>query len=254
MTEHHHDHDWTSQEYVDYWIGQDVTRDEDRQEHLRRMAALLPYGPDAEIRVLDVGAGYGAASRAVLETFPKAHVLLHDFSAPMLQHARQRLGSYENRISQAMADLTDPAWVQAIGEPVDGVVSAIAIHNLRNPEAVARVYADIFTIVKPGGAFLNWELVWPGDAAGAANVRAEVVMEQWRRFEETGVQPSREELLTEQAGQGASRPSGQRGQRTRATLVDHLNWLRTAGFDEVECFWRDGSHALIGGYRRSATS
>ena len=173
MTEHHHDHDWKSQEYVDYWIGQDVTRDEDRQEHLRRMAALLPYAPDAEIRVLDVGAGYGAASRAVLETFPKAHVLLHDFSAPMLQHARQRLGSYENRISQAMADLTDPAWVQAIGEPVDGVVSAIAIHNLRNPEAVARVYADIFTIVKPGGAFLNWELVWPGDAAGAANVRAE---------------------------------------------------------------------------------
>ncbi len=254
MTEHHHDHDWKSQEYVDYWIGQDVTRDEDRQEHLRRMAALLPYGPDAEIRVLDVGAGYGAASRAVLETFPKAHVLLHDFSAPMLQHARQRLGSYENRISQAMADLTDPAWVQAIGEPVDGVVSAIAIHNLRNPEAVARVYADIFTIVKPGGAFLNWELVWPGDAAGAANVRAGLVMEQWRRFDETGVQSSLEELTTEQAGQGASRPSGQRGQRTRATLIDHLNWLRAAGFDEVECFWRDGSHALIGGYRRSATS
>ena len=159
--------------------------------------------------MLDVGAGYGAASRAVLETFPKAHVLLHDFSAPMLQHARQRLGSYENRTSQAMADLTDPAWVQAIGEPVDGVVSAIAIHNLRNPETVARVYADIFTIVKPGGAFLNWELVWPGDAAGAANVRAGLVMEQWRRFEETGVQPSLEALTHR-----ASRPRGITAQRT----------------------------------------
>ena len=93
-----------------------------------------------------------------------------------------------------------------------------------------------------------------GRCSRAANVRAGLVMEQWRRFEETGVQPSFEELLTAQAGQGASRPSGQRGQRTRATLIDHLNWLRTAGFDEVECFWRDGSHALTGGYRRSATS
>ena len=254
MTEHHHEHDWQSMEYVDYWVGRDVTRDEDRKQHLRRMAALLPYGPDAEIRVLDVGAGYGAVSQAVLETFPKAHVVLHDFSAPMLWHARQRLGGYEDRTSQVMADLTDPAWVQAIGEPADGVVSAIAIHNLRNPETIARVYADIFAVVKPGGAFLNWELVWPGDTAGAANARAGLVMEQWRRFEETGVQPSLEELAAQQAGQRAFRHSGRREQRTRPTLVDHLNWLRAAGFDEAECFWRDGSHALIGGYRRSATS
>ncbi len=247
--EHRHEHDWQSQEYVDYWIGRDVTRDEERQQHLRRMAALLPYGPDSEIRVLDVGAGYGAVSQAVLETFPKAHVVLHDFSVPMLSHARQRLGRYEDRTSQVMADLKDPAWTQALGDPADGVVSAIAIHNLRDPETIARVYADIFTVVKPGGAFLNWELVWPGAIAGAANARAGLVMEQWSRFEETGVQPPLEELAAEQAGQRASWPGGQGDQRRRATLVDHLNWLRAAGFDEAECFWRDGSHALIGGYR-----
>ena len=248
-TEHQHGHDWQSQEYVDYWIGRDVTRDEERKQHLRRMAALLPYGPDAEIRVLDVGAGYGAVSQAVLETFPNAHVVLHDFSGPMLSHARQRLSRYEYRTSQVMADLTDPAWVQAVGGPVDGVVSAIAIHNLRDSEVIARIYADIFTVVKPGGAFLNWELVWAGDAAGAANARAGLVMEQWRRFEETGVQPSLDELAAEQAGQRASWSGGRGEQRMRPTLVDHLNWLRAAGFDEAECFWREGSHALIGGYR-----
>ncbi len=253
-TETPHEHDWQSQEYVDYWIGRDVTRDEDRRHHLRRMAALLPYEPDAEIRVLDIGAGYGAVGQAVLETFPKAHVILHDFSAPMLDHARQRLRRYQDRISQVLADLADPAWAQAIGEPADGVVSAIAIHNLRGPEIIARIYSDIFTIVKPGGAFLNLELVRPGDAARAANAKAGLMMEQWRRFEETGVQPSLEDLATEQAGQRASWSGGRSGQRTRPTLLDNLNWLRAAGFDEAECFWRDGNHALIGGYRRSAAS
>ena len=192
-TEQHHEHDWQSQEYVDYWIGRDVTRDDERREHLLRMAALLPYEPDAEIRVLDVGAGYGAVSQAVLETFPNAHVVLHDFSAPMLEHARQRLARYEDRTSQVMADLTDPAWTQAVGEQVDGVVSGIAIHNLREPELIARVYADIFTLVKPGGAFLNWELIQQGGTSRAANARAALVMERRRRFEETGVRPSLED-------------------------------------------------------------
>ena len=252
-TSTNHEHDWRSQEYVDYWIERDVTRDEDRREHLRRMAALLPYEPDAEIRVLDIGAGYGAVGQAVLETFPKAHVVLHDFSAPMLEHARQRLQQYENRTSYVLADLADPAWAQAIEEPTDGVVSAIAIHNLRDPEILARIYADIFTIVKPGGAFLNFELVGPEGIARAANARARLVMEQWRRFDETGAQPSLEELSAEEAGRRNSWSRRPGEERIRPTLLDNLNWLRAAGFDEAECFWRDGNHALIGGYRRSAT-
>ena len=253
-TGHHPGHDWQSQEYVDSWIGRDATRDEDRRQHLQRMAALLPYDLDAEIRVLDVGAGYGAASQAVLETFPNAHVVLQDFSAPMLEHARQRLARYEGRTSYVLADFTDPKWVEAVGQPADAAVSAIAIHNLRGPETIARIYSDIFTIVKPGGAFLNWELAWPGDVAGEANAKAGLVMERWRRFEKTGVQLTLEELAEEHGGQSASRTRGRQGQRTRPTLLDNLNWLRAAGFDEVECFWREGSHALIGGYRRCAAS
>ena len=74
-----------------------------------------------------------------------------------------------------MADLSDPSWVQAVGGPFDGVVSAIAIHNLRDPDVIARIYADIFTVVKPGGA--NLELVLPGDMARSANTKAGLVVE-----------------------------------------------------------------------------
>jgi hypothetical protein len=35
------------------------------------------------------------------------------------------------------------------------------------------------------------------------------------------------------------------------SLADHLRWLRDAGFDAAECFWRQDNRALIGGYRRA---
>ena len=148
-----------------------------------------------------------------------------------------------------MADLSDPSWVQAVGGPFDGVVSAIAIHNLRDPDVIARIYADIFTVVKPGGA--NLELVLPGDMARSANTKAGLVVEQWRRFEQTGNRPSLEELAAEQTERRFARPAGQRARRPRPGLLDQLGWLRAAGFDEVECFWRDGTNALIGGYRNA---
>ena len=118
---------------MEYWIERDVTRDADRKQHLLRMAALLPYDLDTEIRVLDVGAGYGAASEAVFETFPHAHVVLHDFSEPMLSHARKPSRILCRPDLQVMADLSDPSWVQAVGGPFDGVVSAIASTTCATP-------------------------------------------------------------------------------------------------------------------------
>jgi hypothetical protein len=32
-------------------------------------------------------------------------------------------------------------------------------------------------------------------------------------------------------------------------LEEQLRWLREAGFREVECFWKEGRSAIIGGFR-----
>src|SRR5207237_2956762 len=53
-------HDWLSQPYVDHWISSDATRDEERRPLLRRVANFIPFSHAADIRVLDIGAGYGA--------------------------------------------------------------------------------------------------------------------------------------------------------------------------------------------------
>ena len=84
-------HDWHSQTSVDYWIKRDESRDEERRPRIRQMIemAKLPY--EAELAVLDVGAGYGFITEEVLRAFPRARVTLQDFSDLMLARAREQL-------------------------------------------------------------------------------------------------------------------------------------------------------------------
>src|SRR5947208_6359953 len=86
-------HDWHSPDYVSEWIGEDATRDPVRRPRLREMLAAARFGREAQPRVLDVGAGYGAVTEELLALFPQAEVTLQDYSEPMLAEARRRLAA-----------------------------------------------------------------------------------------------------------------------------------------------------------------
>src|SRR5690348_7016721 len=77
--------------------------------------ALLPFSKEAEIRVLDLGAGTGLLSAFIREQFPKARLRLVDISESMLERARQRLGT--ERTEYATADYG--------AEPIGGQWDAI---------------------------------------------------------------------------------------------------------------------------------
>ena len=153
-------HDWQSAEYVQDWISNDVTKDEERKPILRRMMSLARLDSNADINVLDVGAGYGIVTSVVLETFPRAHVTLQDFSAPMLEHARQRLAPFADATAFVQSDLRDEGWVESVGGPFDLAVSAIAIHNLGEADQMAEVYRHVQQVLKPGGIFLDCDYTY----------------------------------------------------------------------------------------------
>jgi SAM-dependent methyltransferase len=199
------DHDWHSPQYVNDWITRDVTRDGQRRPLLERMLGAAPWPHDAEIRVLDVGAGYGLVSEVVLQNFPRARVTLQDYSAPMLDRARERLAQYSGRVTFVLADLTDRTWPAKAGGPFDLVVSGLAVHNLRDEAAMRAVYRDIHGMLKPGGMFLDYDL------AGIVRGGVETHL-QWLReadFEEAA-SPWRDEqspvaIMVARAGGGAGR-------------------------------------------------
>jgi ubiquinone/menaquinone biosynthesis C-methylase UbiE len=153
-------HDWHSSNYVGDWIARDVTRDDERRPRLAKMVAAAPFRPTETIDVLDVGGGYGIVTEEVLKAFPAARVVWQDYSRPMLQEARARLGDGDGdggRVRYVLCDLFDPDWTKAVGGPFDVAVSAIAIHNLGQRDAIFACYRAIAGLLKPGGVFLNYD-------------------------------------------------------------------------------------------------
>jgi SAM-dependent methyltransferase len=152
------EHDWHSREYVDNWIERGVTRDNVRRPLLQQMLTLAPFAPEAEINVLDVGAGYGLVSEQVLRIFPRARLTLQDYSAPMFEHASSRLGLHRRQISFVLTDLRDPAWTGELRAPFDLIVSGLAIHNLREHSLIQACYRSIYELLRPTGIFLDYDL------------------------------------------------------------------------------------------------
>lgn len=149
------DHDWHSQGYVTDWMTKDRGRAARRGPLLQRMIDAVPFAKDADLRVLDVGGGYGAVSETVLQAFPRAQVTLQDFSQVMIDEARGHLAAHAARMHYAIGDLRDRHWTAQFDAPFDLAVSAIAIHNLMEMPVIAACYRDIRGILKPGGLFID---------------------------------------------------------------------------------------------------
>jgi Methyltransferase domain len=86
---------------------------------------------------------------------------LQDYSDVMLARAREHLAKSAGQLSFVAADLTDPAWPQRVGGPFDLIVSAIAIHNLRELDKIGSVYRGVAQLLKPGAPFLDYDLFVP---------------------------------------------------------------------------------------------
>ena len=70
---HRHDHhDWDSPDYVSNWASGQDQKEKARQEPFRVLAQTIPYDKQLPIRILNVGAGYGALTHFLLINFSKA--------------------------------------------------------------------------------------------------------------------------------------------------------------------------------------
>jgi ubiquinone/menaquinone biosynthesis C-methylase UbiE len=164
-------HDWHSTDYVSGWITHDVARDPERRPLLQQMLSFSSFPREAKLEVLDVGAGYGVVTEEVLQAFPAAQVTLQDYSQPMLDQAHLRLTGHSDRLRYVICNLTDRSWPRAVGGPFDLAVSAIALHNLRDPQKIFACYRTIHDLLKPGGCFLNCDRFVEGVELHLAELR-----------------------------------------------------------------------------------
>ena len=172
-------HDWDSRSYVSRWAERQDEREVDREEPFRLMAKILPYDREAPINILDVGAGYGALAQFLLKYFSNATALCQDGSEEMAKLGRKRMKHLKGRFKYVLCDFSKQGWSRKVKGPFEAVVSSIAIHNVRSPDIIRAIYGEIFSLVKSGGCFLNFDRMTPSlkeqmtwlRGAGFANVK-----------------------------------------------------------------------------------
>jgi tRNA (cmo5U34)-methyltransferase len=232
-------HDWASEPYVDEWVRRQQAEDPSRAERFQLICDLFPFPHDARVTILDVGAGYGPVSMFILDRYPHATCIAQDGSEPMLNRARHLVAKYGERAKLHRSDLFDTSWLPAQFGPFDAAVSSSCLHNLRDFKRIREIYGEIRAHLKPGGAFLNADLV---NAPTAALHQRYDGVAAARRHREGAAAEDLAALVRHGTPATATRVP------FPATLDQHLAALKAVGFKDVDCFWKELRRAVFGGY------
>ncbi|HEX5515211.1 MAG TPA: malonyl-ACP O-methyltransferase BioC [Gammaproteobacteria bacterium] len=118
-----------------------------QQEVGRRLLERLDVIRIEPTRVLDVGAGTGEASGALLRRYPRAQVLALDLAPAMLQHARRRGRLWRRPLCIS----ADAEALPLLPASVDLIVSNLALPWVTDLD---RTFASFIRALRPGGLLL----------------------------------------------------------------------------------------------------
>jgi ubiquinone/menaquinone biosynthesis C-methylase UbiE len=192
-------------------------------------------------RVADLGCGDGTIAQAILNHYPTAQVTALDFSTPMLEQAARRLQPYGDRVRLVQADLYMPDWCTTL-EPCDAILSGYCIHHLPDDRKQA-LYREIYALLKPGGCFLNLEHVQSA-TPWVESLFNEVLTDSiyaWHQAQSGTL--SRSEV----AQRFVYRED--KAANILAPVEAQCDWLRSIGFQQVDCYFKVLELAVFGGLK-----
>ncbi len=204
--------EWTTAERVLGYLG----RADEFPHRAEGESVLLEHVPRDALRILDLGTGDGRLLGLLRIDRHEVLGVGVDFSELMLEAARKRFAE-DDRVELVKHDLAEP--LPAIGR-FDAVVSSMAIHHLEH-ERKRSLYGEVFDLLEPGGVFANFEHV---------------------------ASPTPRLHLAFFAAIGVPLEDEDRSDRL-LDVESQLGWLRSIGFDDVDCYWKWLEMALLIGVK-----
>jgi len=200
------------------------------EEMLGTVVSLLDASLPATPVVVDLGAGTGALSAAILAGIPRARAILVDIDPAMLDAARERLAPYAARCEFRRTSFADAV------PACDAVVASLALHHVPDPSDKRALYAAIHAALRPGGALLIADATVHSDGTEHA-----AIYTLWAAHMAThGIGADEAtQLFAQWAKEDTYQP-----------LARELVLLADAGFARPDAFWKRGPMTVYGGFRR----
>ncbi|MFC1868249.1 class I SAM-dependent methyltransferase [Thermodesulfobacteriota bacterium] len=187
----------------------------------------IPYETQAEFRVLDLGAGSGILSFLVAKNFPKSRITLIDISQEMLDKAREKFTDSPNRFDFIVADYS----IEELPGGFDVIISALSIHHNADSDK-RRLFGKIYSSLLHRGLFINADQV-----LGSTAEIDDIYRKQWLMdVRKLGVCEADLAAAMERMREDKM-----------ATLEDQLQWLKIAGFQSVNCWYKNYGYTVFSG-------
>lgn len=185
-------------------------------------------------RFLDLGCGDAVLAAAVLSESPDAEAVCLDFSDEMLAAARRRLPN-----AHVLAvDYGAPAWTAAVAQwsPFDAIVSGFSIHHQPDDRKRA-LYAELLSMLAPGGLFLNLEHV-QSPSGWVEAVHDDLFIDCLHAHRGNVPRTAIAESYHGRADKAAN---------ILAPVDKQVEWLRELGFRDADCYFKIFELSVFGG-------
>lgn len=177
---------------------------------------------------LDLGAGTGGLSEALLRQDAVARVELLDVDTEMLEYARTRLEAFGDRVGFQERSFLEPL------PSCDAVAASISLHHILTMADKKAFYSRVYDALPSGGVFVN------ADATMSAEPEArEALYREW---------------VDHMVVSGISEPDGWRHleqwaeEDTYFPLEAEMAAMTDVGF-KTDCVWQEGPMVVVVGLR-----
>jgi tRNA (cmo5U34)-methyltransferase len=233
---------WDEQDSIEF-IQDGAVFVPDREEQIDLMADLIPP-THATGHVVDLCCGEGLLSLEILRRHPNVTVRGYDGSPRMLAKAKETVGEFRDRFDDQLFDLAKSGW-RTFPWGVHAFVSSLAIHHL-DGDGKKALFASLLASLLPGGILIVADLVEPTTTRGR-----ELAAKAWDRTVRERSMRMHGDLSAFERFQainwnyyGDPNPSPL---DIPSTLAEQIDWLRLAGFVNVDVHWMKAGHAIFSG-------
>jgi ubiquinone/menaquinone biosynthesis C-methylase UbiE len=193
---------------------------------------LVDYLPADSRDVLELGCGTGALTLELATAFPACRLTVVDASSEMVALTRARLSEHAPNVAGRATFVT--SFFEDLSLParsMDLVTSGISLHHVQDK---ASLYRRIHGWVRPGGSFRYSDQMY-----GGTEENHQVNWAHWLAFCRAASHCSEEEL------EGLVAHAEEHDHYV--SVREHLRLLESAGFERVDCVWRNNMWGIVTG-------